>query len=89
MQLTAGRSPKPRKKEYVQVDSDLWAAKVEFSQTIGWIFAMAQQLTLGLVDAAVSVSLLPLSSSLQLFPRLLSISLDSGLCTLNSCSFRS
>jgi len=26
MQLTAGRSPKPRKKEYIQVDSDLWAA---------------------------------------------------------------
>jgi len=45
MQLTAGRSPMPRKKEYVQVDSDLWAAKLEFSQTIGWIFAMAQQLT--------------------------------------------
>jgi len=45
MQLTSRRSPKPRKKEYVQVDSDLWAAKVEFSQTIGWIFATAQQLT--------------------------------------------
>jgi len=55
------------------VDSDLWAAKVEFSHTIGWIFAMAQQLTLGLVDAAVSVSILPLSSTLQLFARLLSI----------------
>ena len=40
MQLTAGRSPKPRRAVYVQVDNHLWAAKLEYSQ----IFAMAQPL---------------------------------------------
>jgi len=57
---------------YVQVDSDLWAAKVELSQTIDWIFAMAQQLTWDWSTQQFQC-LLPSSSTLQLFARLLTI----------------
>ena len=38
LQLLAGRSPKSRPAAYVQVDADLWAAKVNYSMEYGNLF---------------------------------------------------
>ena len=38
LQLLAGRSPKSRPAAYVQVDADLWAAKVDYSMEYGNLF---------------------------------------------------
>jgi len=45
LQLTAGRSPKPRKAAYIKVDNDLWTAKLEYGRIIGQIFSMGQPQT--------------------------------------------
>jgi len=38
IQLAAGRSPKPRKAAYVNVDSQMWSAKLQYSVEIGKVF---------------------------------------------------
>jgi len=40
IQLAAGRPPKPQLVNYVNVNKDLWDAKVRYGMDIGYIFAL-------------------------------------------------
>jgi len=39
LQLAAGRAPKQRAAVYVKVDGDIQAAKLQYNQNIGYVFA--------------------------------------------------